>query len=41
MIRDKNVLLKPTEYDGQPIVEFRGIPIRVVDALINTESALT
>lgn len=37
-IRDKNVLLKPTEYDGQPIVEFRGIPIRVVDALLNTES---
>lgn len=40
-IRDKNVLLKPTEYDGQPIVEFRGIPIRIVDALINSETALT
>lgn len=37
-IRDKNVLLKPTEYAGEPIVEFRGIPIRVVDALINTET---
>ena len=40
-IRDKNVLLKPTEYAGQPVVEFRGIPIRVVDALLNTESTLT
>lgn len=40
-IRDKNVLLKPTEYDGQPIVEFRGIPIRIMDALINTETYLT
>jgi len=39
-IRDKNVLLKPTEYAGQPVVEFRGIPIRVVDALLNTESTL-
>ena len=39
-IRDKNVLLKPTEYAGQPVVEFRGIPIRVVDALLNTEATL-
>ena len=37
-IRDKNVLLRPTEYAGQPIVEFRGLPIRVVDALLDTES---
>ena len=40
-IRDRNVLLKPTEYDGQPIVEFRGIPIRIVDALLSTEATLT
>ena len=40
-IRDKNVLLTPTEYAGQPIVEFRGIPIRIVDALLSTESTLT
>lgn len=39
-IRDKNVLLKPTEYAGQPVVEFRGIPIRVCDCLLNTESTL-
>lgn len=40
-IRDKNVLLKPTEYAGQPVVEFRGVPIRVNDCLLNTEAALT
>lgn len=40
-IRDKNVLLKPTEYAGEPIVEFRGIPIRISDALSSAESALT
>ena len=39
-IRDKNVLLKPTEYAGEPVVEFRGIPIRVADTLLNTESRL-
>lgn len=37
-IRDKNVLLKPVEYDGQPTEVFRNIPIRVVDAMTNTES---
>lgn len=37
-IRDKNVLLTPTEYAGQPIVEFRGAPIRINDVLLNTES---
>lgn len=37
-IRDKNVLLRPTEYAGQPVVEFRGIPIRVCDALLSTEA---
>jgi hypothetical protein len=40
-IRDKNVLLKPTEYAGEPVVEFRGIPIRVNDALLDTESRVT
>ncbi len=39
-IRDKNVLLKPTEYAGEPVVEFRGIPIRVCDSLLNTESTI-
>ena len=40
-IRDKNVLLTPKEYAGEPVVEFRGIPIRVVDALLNTESQVS
>jgi hypothetical protein len=39
-IRDKNVLLKPTEYAGEPVTEFRGIPIRVADTLLSTESRL-
>ena len=37
-IRDKNVLLTPKEYAGEPVTEFRGIPIRVCDVLINTEA---
>ena len=37
-IRDKNVLLTPRDYAGQPIVSFRGIPIGVHDQLLNTEA---
>lgn len=33
-----NVLLKMEEWDGHPILTYRGIPIRVVDALTNSES---
>lgn len=40
-IRDKNVLLKPTEYDGQAILEFRSIPLRINDVIQNTEAALS
>lgn len=40
-IRDKNVLLTPKEYAGDPVTEFRQVPIRVVDALTNTEATLT
>lgn len=40
-IRDKNVLLTPREYDGMPIVEFRGVPIRINDALLSTEATVT
>lgn len=40
-IRDKNVLLSPTDYAGRPIENFRGIPIKIVDQLLNTETALT
>lgn len=37
-IRDKNVLLSPRDYAGQPIVNFRNIPIGVQDSLLDTES---
>ncbi len=40
-IRDKNVLLKPTEYAGQPVVEFRGVGIKVNDSLLNTEAMVS
>lgn len=40
-IRDRNVLLKPTEYAGQPIVEFRGIPLRIQDSLLSTEATVS
>ncbi len=40
-IRDRNVLLTPTEYAGQPILEFRGIPIRNCDAIVSNEATLT
>lgn len=40
-IRDKNVLLTPKEYAGEPVVEFRGVPIRVVDQLLNTEATIS
>jgi hypothetical protein len=39
-IRDKNVLLSPTDYAGRPIVNFRNIPIGVHDAMLNTEARL-
>ncbi len=37
-IRDKNVLISMTEYAGKPVLEWRGIPCRVVDALTNSEA---
>lgn len=33
-----NVLLQMKEWDGHTILSYRGIPIRIVDALLNTES---
>lgn len=36
-----NVLLKMEQWDGQPVMTFRGIPVRVCDQLLNTESTLT
>lgn len=37
-IRDKNVLISYKEYAGAPVTEFRGVPIRVCDVILNTES---
>lgn len=40
-IRDKNVLLGVHDYGGVPITTFRGIPIKIVDQLLNTETRVT
>lgn len=40
-IRDKNVLLSSKDYAGDPVVMFRDTPIRVSDALTNTEATLS
>lgn len=40
-IRDRNVLISMKDYAGEPVVAFRDAPIRVVDALTNSESRLT
>ncbi len=40
-IRDKNVLLSSKDYAGDPVMEFRDIPIRIVDALTTSETALS
>lgn len=37
-IRDKNVLISFKEFAGEPVTAFRDVPIRVVDALTNTEA---
>lgn len=39
-IRDKNVLLSSKDYAGDPVMEFRDIPIRIVDALTTSETAI-
>lgn len=39
-IRDKNVLLSSKDYAGDPVMEFRDVPIRIVDALTNAESTI-
>jgi hypothetical protein len=33
-----NVLLRYEQFDGRPVTTFRGIPIRIVDKLLNTEA---
>lgn len=36
-----NVLLQMTEWAGRPVTTFRGVPIRTVDAILNTETRIT
>lgn len=36
-----NVLLRFEEWDGRPVTTFRGIPIRVCDAILNTEATIS
>lgn len=40
-IRDKNVLLSMNDFAGQPVMHFREVPIRVNDAMTQTESRIT
>ena len=40
-IRNKNVLLGPTEYSGEPVLNWRGIPIRLNDQMLNSENTIS
>lgn len=40
-IRDKNVLIGPKDYAGNPVDSFRQVPIRVMDVLTNSEARVT
>lgn len=40
-MRQRNVLLRLDDYAGKPIMGYRDVPIKIVDQLTNTESALT
>lgn len=33
-----NVLLQLSQYNGMPVTTFRGVPVRTVDAILNTEA---
>jgi hypothetical protein len=39
-IRDKNVLIGMKEYAGEPVMMWRDVPVRVVDALTTSEDAV-
>lgn len=38
---NSTIYLTPETWDGKPVVTFRGVPIRTVDSLLNTEDAVT
>lgn len=40
-IRDKNVLIGMKEYAGEPVLMWRDAPVRLVDALLNTEATIS
>jgi hypothetical protein len=40
-MRNRNVLLALTDYDGKSCETYRGIPIKTVDQILNTESTVT
>ena len=40
-IRDKNVLIGPKDYAGNPVDSFRSVPIRIMDVLGNSETRVT
>jgi hypothetical protein len=40
-MRDRNVLLRINDYAGIPVDGFRGIPIKIVDQITNTEAQVT
>lgn len=40
-IRDKNVLISMKDYAGAPVLSFRGIPLRIIDQLTNSEARIT
>jgi hypothetical protein len=40
-MRDRNVLLTLNDYAGKPITTFRGIPVKIVDQLLTTETTVS
>jgi hypothetical protein len=40
-MRDRNVLLRIDDYAGRPVDGYRGIPIKIVDQIVNTEATVS
>lgn len=40
-IRDRNVLFGQNDYAGKPIMGWRGVPVKIVDQLLTTETRVT
>lgn len=41
MIRNRQTWLMLNDYDGKPCESYRGLPIKIVDQIVNTETAIT